>query len=97
MNAPYIRNIIIGSVASVLQMRYKDIVEKLDKPEATQEFVDFAKRLTDAEEYLDEKCKEYSKSKPDFTENGVWYVIQSFNIWHGVYMCVYTRTTIIPS
>ena len=97
MNAPYIRNIIVGSVASVLQMRYKDIIEKLNNPEPTQEFVDFAKRLTDAEEYLDKKCEEYSKSKPDFTENGFWYCFQRFNIWHGVYMCVYIMTTPIPS
>ena len=97
MNAPYIRNIIIGSVSSMLQMRYNDIVEKLNNPEPTQAFADFAKRLTDAEEFLDRQCEEYSKSKPDFTENGIWYVFQNVNIWRGVYVCVYTMTTPIPS
>lgn len=97
MNAPYIRNIIIGSVSSMLQMRLKDIVEKLNNPEDTQEFVDFAKRLTDVEEFLYKKCEEYSKSKPDFTENGIWYVFKRINIFNGVYKCVYTMTVPIPS
>ena len=90
---------IIGSVSSKLQIKSKDILDKLNNSPITDEFEAFCQNVSEAETSLRNECEQFLKKNPFIQhKNGGFYKAQYYDSTRqGLYYCMYYLSEIEPS